>query len=53
MAARRLDSLDVKSNVIVLITDGANNSGKLAPRDAARLAATLGIRIYAGAKGAD
>lgn len=46
MAARRLDSLDVKSKVILLITDGANNSGKLSPRDAARLAATLGIRIY-------
>ena len=45
-AARRLDSLDVKSKVIVLITDGANNSGKLSPRDAARLAATLGIRIH-------
>jgi len=45
-AARRLDQLDVKSKVIVLITDGANNSGKLSPRDAARMAATLGIRIY-------
>jgi Ca-activated chloride channel family protein len=45
-AARRLDQPDVKSKVIVLITDGANNSGKLSPLDAARLAAALGIRIY-------
>jgi Ca-activated chloride channel homolog len=46
-AARRLDLEKVaKSKVIVLITDGANNSGRLSPQDAARLAATLGIRIY-------
>ncbi len=46
-AARRLDlEKNVKSKVIVLVTDGANNSGRLAPTDAARLAATLGIRIY-------
>ena len=36
----------MKSKVIVLITDGANNSGKLSPLDAARLAATRGIKIY-------
>lgn len=46
-AARRLDQLEVKSKVILLMTDGANNSGKLSPQDAARLAATLGIRIHA------
>jgi len=45
-AARRLDQPDMKSKVLVLITDGANNSGKLSPLDAARLAAALHIRIY-------
>lgn len=45
-AARRLDQQEAKSKVIVLITDGANNSGKLSPLDAARFAATLGIKIY-------
>jgi Ca-activated chloride channel family protein len=45
-AARRLDKQEVKSKVIVLITDGASNSGKLSPPDAARFAATLGIKIY-------
>lgn len=46
-AARRLDmEKTAKSKVIVLVTDGANNSGRLSPQDAARLAATLGIRIY-------
>ena len=45
-AARRLDQQKVDSKVLVLLTDGANNSGKLSPQDAARLAATLGIRIH-------
>jgi Ca-activated chloride channel family protein len=37
--------------VIILLTDGANNSGRLSPQDAARAAATLGIRIYTIAVG--
>jgi Ca-activated chloride channel homolog len=45
-AANRLIKQEVPSKVIILLTDGANNSGKLSPQDAARLAATLGIRIY-------
>ncbi len=45
-AARRLDQQEAKSKVILLITDGASNSGKLSPLDAARFAATLGIKIY-------
>jgi Ca-activated chloride channel family protein len=45
-AALRLDQQKVRSKVLVLLTDGANNSGKLSPQDAARLAATLGIRIH-------
>ncbi|SKA98289.1 Ca-activated chloride channel family protein [Prosthecobacter debontii] len=45
-AARRLDKEDVPSKVIILLTDGANNSGKLSPQDAAKLAATLGQKIY-------
>ncbi len=45
-SARRLEQQQVPSKVIILITDGANNSGKLSPQDAARLAATPGIKIY-------
>lgn len=45
-AATRLDSRDSKSKVIVLITDGASNSGKISPIEAAEHAKTLGIRIY-------
>ncbi|MCB1224475.1 MAG: VWA domain-containing protein [Verrucomicrobiales bacterium] len=45
-AARRLDQQDVPSKVIILLTDGANNSGKLSPEDAARLAASVKCKIY-------
>ena len=51
-SARRLDlEKGAKSKVLVLLTDGANNSGRLSPQDAAKLAATLGIRIYTIAMG--
>lgn len=45
-AASRLDARDAKSKIIVLITDGANNSGKISPLEAAGYAKTLGIKIY-------
>ena len=45
-AASRLDARDAKSRIIVLITDGASNSGKISPVGAAEHAKTLGIKIY-------
>jgi Ca-activated chloride channel family protein len=45
-AASRLDARDAKSKIIVLITDGASNSGKISPIEAAEHAKTLGIKIY-------
>jgi Ca-activated chloride channel family protein len=45
-AASRLDARDAKSKIIVLITDGASNSGKISPIEAAEQAAKLGIKIY-------
>jgi Ca-activated chloride channel homolog len=50
-AATRLNARDAKSKIIVLITDGASNSGKISPVDAAKYAAELGIKIYAVALG--
>jgi Ca-activated chloride channel family protein len=54
-AARRLygTGKDVKSKIIVLLTDGSNNSGNLSPKDAALLAQTLGIKIYSIAVGTE
>ncbi|KMQ52441.1 hypothetical protein CHISP_0708 [Chitinispirillum alkaliphilum] len=45
-AANRLKDTDSENKVIVLLTDGANNTGELPPLAAARAAADLGIRIY-------
>lgn len=50
-AAVRLQDRDAKSKVIVLITDGASNSGKISPIEAAEHAKTLGIKIYTVAIG--
>jgi Ca-activated chloride channel family protein len=50
-SARRLDQRESKSKVILLITDGANNSGNLSPTTAAELAASLGIKIHTIAVG--
>ncbi|HKJ42111.1 MAG TPA: VWA domain-containing protein [Sunxiuqinia sp.] len=43
--ARLKDSKD-KSKVIILLTDGENNRGEIAPETAAELAKTYGIRVY-------
>ncbi len=50
-AAVRLEARDAKSKIIVLTTDGASNSGKISPLEAAELAKTLGIKIYTVAIG--
>jgi Ca-activated chloride channel family protein len=50
-AAGKLDARDAKSKIIILITDGASNSGKIAPVEAAEHAKTLGIKIYTVAIG--
>ncbi len=42
----RLKDSDAKSKVIILLTDGVNNSGEIDPITAAQIAKTFGIRIY-------
>ena len=46
-AANRLKGGTGKSRVIILLTDGRNNSGEIDPVTAAEAAASLGIKIYA------
>ncbi len=50
-AATRLNNRDAKSKIIVLITDGASNSGKISPLEAAQEIKTLGIKTYTVAIG--
>jgi Ca-activated chloride channel homolog len=45
-AANRLKDRDSKTKIIVLLTDGANNAGKVLPLTAAEAAKALGIKIY-------
>lgn len=45
-AANRLKDRASKTKIIVLLTDGANNAGKVLPLTAAEAAKALGIKIY-------
>ena len=46
ISAKRLKDLKSTSKVIILLTDGRNNSGEITPLQAAEIAKTLGIKIY-------
>jgi Ca-activated chloride channel family protein len=46
LATRHLAKLPASSRVLVLLTDGVNTAGSVAPLDAARLAKAAGVRIY-------
>ncbi|MDP6933262.1 MAG: VWA domain-containing protein, partial [Myxococcota bacterium] len=46
IAGQRLSRLDAETRVLVLLTDGRNNAGQLAPMQAAEALAALGIRVY-------
>jgi len=45
-AINRIKDSQAKSKVIILLTDGSNNRGDIAPITAAEIAKTFGIRIY-------
>jgi Ca-activated chloride channel family protein len=45
-AVSRIKDSKAKSRVIILLTDGVNNKGEIAPVTAAEIAQTFGIRIY-------
>jgi Ca-activated chloride channel family protein len=45
-AVARLKESDAISRVVILLTDGENNSGEIAPVTAAEIAKTFGIRVY-------
>jgi Ca-activated chloride channel family protein len=45
-AINRLRDLKSKSKIVILMTDGQNNAGKLAPLTVAEAAKTLGVKVY-------
>jgi Ca-activated chloride channel homolog len=45
-AVNRIKESSAKSKVIILLTDGVNNRGAIAPITAAEIAKTFGIRVY-------
>ena len=53
-AANRLKDKESKSHIVLLLTDGVSNAGKVPPLTAAEAAKALGIKVYtvgAGTKG--
>ncbi|UCF66208.1 MAG: VWA domain-containing protein [Acidobacteriota bacterium] len=53
-AVGRLEASDAKSKIVILLTDGQNNAGKVGPLTAAEAATALGYRVYtigAGTRG--
>ncbi len=53
-AVNRIRSGQAKSKVVILLTDGSNNSGDVSPKDAARVAKAMDVRLYTigvGSKG--
>ena len=53
-AVNRLRDQNAKSKIVILLTDGMNNAGKVLPETAAEAAETLGIKVYtigAGSRG--
>ncbi len=53
VGVRRLDAQDAKSKILVLLTDGQNNAGKIQPSAAAEAAKSLGVKVYTIAVGSN
>lgn len=45
-AVNRLRESEAKSKLVILLTDGVNNTGEIAPENAALAAKALGIKVY-------
>lgn len=52
-AVARMKDSDAPSRVVILLTDGVNNCGEVAPSTAADIARTFGIRVYTIGVGAN
>ncbi|HNX90557.1 MAG TPA: VWA domain-containing protein [Candidatus Omnitrophota bacterium] len=50
----RLKDTEAKSKIVILLTDGRNNAGRISPISAAEVARAIGVKVYtigAGTKG--
>jgi len=45
-AVRRIADVKGKGRVVILLTDGANNAGRIDPVNAAEAAAAVGVKVY-------
>lgn len=45
-ALKKLEHGKAKSKVVILMTDGENNAGRIDPRQAAQVAKKMGVRVY-------
>lgn len=52
-SVNRLRDQPSKSKIVVLLTDGQNNAGKVLPITAAEAAKTMGVKVYTIAAGAE
>jgi len=46
VALARLRKSDARTKVVILLTDGENNAGNISPMEAAKMAQTLGVKVY-------
>jgi len=53
LAIKRLQDRPASQRILILLTDGANTAGEVAPRQAADLAKQAGVKIYTVGVGAD
>ena len=53
LAVKRLQQRPENHRVVILLTDGANNSGEMEPQQAAELAQRAGVKIYTIGIGAE
>ena len=46
-ALLRLKNMELKSKVVILLSDGVSNAGAVSPEEAAKAAAEMGVKVYA------
>lgn len=53
IALKRMKEIESESKVIVLVTDGKSNAGEIKPKEASRIAKSMGVKIYTIGIGGD